>query len=72
VGVGAEPARPPLDLLLGDVLEPALAERRQQVIADDRARVADGRRLALAIVALVTEVLLGRLGRSRACAVLVS
>jgi hypothetical protein len=44
--VGAEPARPPLDLLLGDVLEPALAERRQQVIAmtERASRTVDGLR----------------------------
>jgi hypothetical protein len=48
--VTAEPARPALDLLLGDVLEPAWTERRPQVVADHRVRIAHRRRLALAVL----------------------
>jgi hypothetical protein len=64
--VGAEPARPPVDLLLCDVLEPARAERRQQVVADHRACVAHGGRLAPAIVGQVAEALVGSLGKAAA------
>jgi hypothetical protein len=48
----SQPSRraPALDLLLGDVLEPASAEWRQSLAADHRTRVANRRPLSLTIV----------------------
>ena len=55
--IAPELARPALDELRRDVLQAPSAERRQQVVAHDRPRIADGARLALAVVLEEAQVL---------------
>lgn len=59
-------ALPRLDALRGHVLEPQRAEGRQQVRPDDRAVVAERRRLAVQIVLDVPQVLVAGIGEGDA------